>query len=309
MSANVVLAPGEELLPLQGEELLDRAELLVSQIGEHFYELGQRLYEVKVAETYKLRGFGSLAEWANDRLGFKKRKAEHYIQIWEKLNQKLGFEWAQVKHIGWSRLSRVVPVIETRTDAKKWLKLAEKHSKRELETLVKEHRDEKRAAQIESGEILPGRGFDHIHHDTDDELADIGDGGGPFVDPAILQHAEVFEEDPETGESQPLHEFKVYLYPEQWSNVMDAMERAGQLTGSNKACNLLDMMATEFNGTYVETADGGVAHGLERHVKLLERVFGVKLSVEVPRDSKLRQMSRLSPPGDQPAGTAAKGRW
>lgn len=303
MVAKNAVAVGEQLLPLQGEELLDRAEELVVQIGEHFFELGQRLYEVRAAETYKLRGFGSLAEWANERLGFKKRKAEHYIEIWEKLNQQLGYEWNQVKHIGWSRLSRVVPVITTRKDAKKWLKLAENHSKRELETLVKEHRAEKRAAQIEAGEIPPDREFEHVPHDTEIEVSELAEGDTPFVDPAILQHAEVFEEDPETGEPQPLHEFKVYLYPEQWADVMAAMERAGQLTGSKKACNLLALMAVEFNSTYMETADGGVAHGLERHVKSLEQTFDVRITVEVPKGSKLRKMSRLpdSPPN--------KGRW
>jgi hypothetical protein len=179
-------------------------------------------------------------------------------------------------------------MIETRDDAKKWIKTAESHSKRELDTLVKLEHAKKR------GGGGPDKIFDHVNHDLDGELEGVQDSTpGPYVDPAILTHNEVEITDEETGDPVPLHQFSCYLYGEQWNNVMAAMQRAGQLTNSDKACYLLDMIATEFNSTYVETDDGGVAHKLEWHRKNLERIFGVEIEINVPADSPLREMSRL----------------
>ena len=278
-----------DYVPLQGEQLLERVTELVSGIGDRLFELGAHLYEVKHAGVYKERDYDSWVEYCDAELPFQYRKADHYIELWELFSQKLGYSWEEVKHVGWSKLAKVKGLIENKRDANKWIKTCEKHSKRELDTLVKDENARRR------GDQPPRPAVEYVEHDTEIELEGLqGEGvDGPFIDPAILTHSEISLEDPETGEPVPLHQFQVYLYAEQWSNVMAAMERAAQLTNSDKACFLLDMMATEFNTTYVEAGDGGVAQSLNRIVKNLERVFDVSIDVDVKDDSKLRKMSRL----------------
>jgi len=180
--------------------------------------------------------------------------------------------------------------MDTESSAKKWVQLAEKHSKSELETLAREERTRRK------GDYPPEdtRPLERIHHETDEELVGVHEMVDvPYVDPAVAHHEEFAWEDEDTGETRPLHEFKVYLFTNQWANVMAAMERAGQVANSDKACHLLDILATEFNTTYAETSDGGVAHRLDWHVKNLERLYGVCISVDVPGGAAIRKMSRL----------------
>jgi hypothetical protein len=291
-----------EYVPLQGVELLDRVAELVRGIGERFFELGQHLYEIKHTETYKEKEYGSWVDYCDAELPFQYRKADHYIELWELFSQKLGISWAEVEHVGWSKLIKVKGLIENKKDAKKWIKVCEQFGRRELETLVKDEHDRSRGEE-------PGRPpVEFVEHDTDLELEGLhGEGAeGPFIDPSILTHSEISLEDPETGEAVPLHQFQVYLYAEQWKNVMSAMERAAQLTNSDKACFLLDMMATEFNSTFVEAGDGGVAQNLNTIVKNLERVFDVSIEVSVRDDSKLLEMSRLDEASKKKAKKAKK---
>lgn len=277
-----------EFVPLQGSDLLDRVTELVRGIGEKFFELGQHLYEIKHAEVYKTKDFGSWVDYCDAALPFQYRKADHYIELWELFSQKLGISWSEVEHIGWSKLIKVKGLIENKKDAKKWIKICEKYGRRELETLVKDEHARRR------GDAPPRPPVEFVEHDTDLELVGLHeDIDGPFIDPAVLTHNEIFLEDPETGEAVPLHQFQVYLYADQWKNVMAAMERAAQLTNSDKACFLLDMIATEFNSTYVESGDGGVAQNLDTVIKNLERVFDVNIEVTVPVKSDLRKMSRV----------------
>jgi len=285
-----------EILPsVQPDRVRARIVELVNQLGENTYELGQNLYEVKYGNLYLEWGYGSFEEYVAEEVNFERRKADYCIGIWEKLSQKLGIPWERIEGIGWSKIKTVLPVIETRKQAETWLKKAGNHSRRELETLVKQAQ----AKQLEdSGEEAPPARLPatRIHHDVQEELEGVHQTtDAPFVDASVLEHAGtvMVGEDEETGEKVPLHEFKTYLFKEQWANVMAAMERAGQLVNSDKVGHMLDVIATEFNVTHAETSDGGVAHRLEHYVKLLERLFEVQIEVTVPRTSKLRTMSRV----------------
>jgi hypothetical protein len=279
------------LVPLQGEALLERVDALIESIGENFFELGQHLFEIKSLEVYRDREHSSWEDYCDAALPFQYRKADHYIELWELYCQKLGFDFEEIRHVGWSKLVKVKGLIENKTDAKKWIKRCENHGRRAIETMVKREHEKRRA---ENNDPIDPVTYDRVPHDTDGELEGVHkDTGLPAVDPAVLRHEQVDYEDDETGEVVPLHQFQVYLFNEQWKNVMAAMNRAGQLSNSDKAGHLLDLMATEFNATYAETSDGGVAHSLERHIAEFERIFEVKITVEVPEDSKLRDMSRL----------------
>ena len=286
------MATSIALVPLQGEELLGRVDELVEKIGENFFELGQHLFEIKAGEVYRERGHDSWVAWCDEALPFQWRKADHYIELWELYCQKLGYDYNELAHVGWSKLVKVKGLITNKRDAKKWIGHCEQNGRRAIETMVK-HEHARRRAE-DPADPTEGPSFEHVSHDTDGELKGIHEGlDTPFVDPSKVVHLETEIEDEETGETVPLHQFQVYLFSPQWKNVMAAMNRAGQLSNSDKACYLLDLIATEFNTTFAETLDGGVAQRLENIIKNLERVFEVQITVEVPRNSKLRKMSRL----------------
>lgn len=280
------------LVPLQGEAVLDRIDEIIRTLGENFFELGEHLYNTKLNGLYKEREHASWEEYCDAALPFQYRKADHYIELWEVYNQKLGYDYQELEHIGWSKLIKVKGLIEGKRDAKKWLKVCEQNGRRKIEQLVKIERAKRRGDEP-SEEVTP---LEHVEHDIDAVVNDFTETEVPFVDPNVIGHEEVNFEDQETGETIPLHEFKVFLFDPQWANVMAALERCGQLSNSKKPGHLLDLICDEFNQTYVETADGGVAHRLEHHIKELERIYGVKISLEVPRDSELMRMSRIDEP-------------
>jgi hypothetical protein len=286
-----------ELLPPSADDLRAKARELYSSASRAFFDLGAIFYEIKTSEAYLEWGFGSYIEYADAEFGIGERRAQHWIEIWEKFNHKLGYTWEQVGHIGWSKLSRIVNIVENRKEASTWLKKAEKLGKRALEEAVKQERTRRRESSGEAAEPRPP--VSRVEHDVDEELEGVHTQVDvPFVvagiNPDIAEVEEVDYTD-EHGETTPLHKFQVYLFGPQWSNVMSAMERAGQLANSEKASHLLDMICTEFLTTYVEAEDGGVAHNLERVIKNLERVYEVKLTVDVPANSSLMRMSRIRP--------------
>jgi hypothetical protein len=289
------VAKSTALVPLQGDQLLTRVDELVLELGENFFELGSRLFEIKAGEVYKERDYGSWVEYCDAALPFQYRKADHYIELWELYCHKLGYDYNEINHVGWSKLVKVKGLISNKRDAKKWIKQAESHSRRQLETLVKREHQRRRAESPEDDRPPTAR----VEHDTQAELEGVHETTDrPAVNPELLFHDEISFEDGETGETVPLHQFQVYLFNEQWANVMAAMNRAGQLANSEKAGHLLDLICDEFNNTYADDADGGVAHSLDRHIKNLERIYEVKIEVEVPKDSRLRKMSRLD--GEKP---------
>lgn len=285
-----------ELLPPSADDLRERARSLYTSASRAFFDLGEVFYEIRTSEAYLEWGFGSYVEYADTEFGIGERRAQHWIEIWEKFNHKLGYTWEQVGHIGWTKLSRIANIVDSRKEATTWLKKAEKLGKRALEEAVKQERTRRReAADPGPAEVRPP--IQRVDHDVDLELEGVHETVNvPYVSAEINPDvAEVEEVDftDEHGETTPLHKFQVYLFGPQWANVMSAMERAGQLANSEKACHLLDMICTEFLTTYVESEDGGVAHNLERVIKNLERVFEVKISVEVPANSSLMRMSRV----------------
>lgn len=285
------MAKSTALVPLQGSELLDRVDELVQELGENFFELGSRLFEIKAGEVYKEREHATWVEYCDAALPFQWRKADHYIELWELYCHKLGYDYNEIKHVGWSKLVKVKGLISNKRDAKKWIKQAETHSRRQLETLVKREHQRRKGESDESEERPP---LERVKHDTEAELEGVHETTDrPTVNPELLFHDEIDFEDGETGETVPLHQFQVYLFQEQWVNVMAAMNRAGQLANSEKAGHLLDLICDEFNNTYADEEDGSVAHKLDLHIKNLERIYEVKIEVEVPKDSRLRKMARL----------------
>lgn len=285
-----------ELVPITPNDLHQQALAAYEKVATAFFDLGRIFYHIKLTEAYADLGYGSYVEYIETVFGTKARRTQTWIAIWEKFHQHLGYEAKDVVHIGWSKLSKISDVVDNRTEANKWLKRAGNMSR---DALVESVKAEKARRQAESGEPEETRPPIERHdHNLEDELSgDTGD--SPFIEPGerintdTLFHERVVDEDEETGEVTPMHKFSLYLFEDQWRNVMQALEAAGKLANSSKPCHLLDVIATEFNASFVDPEDGGLAHSLDRHVKNLERVFGVKITVDVPPNAALMRMSRL----------------
>jgi hypothetical protein len=110
-----------------------------------YFEIGGVLSVMQKEKWYDL--CASLDEWVEKNTGMKQRKARALIQIYDAIvNSEV--KWAQVKHIKWTQLRAIARVLN-KENVDHWIGIASKHSKREINELVKKHR-------MASGEAMAG---------------------------------------------------------------------------------------------------------------------------------------------------------
>jgi hypothetical protein len=89
----------------------------------------------------------SLDEWVENYTAMKRSKARALIQIYNAIVDS-GITWGQVKHIEWTKLRAIARVLN-KENADHWIGIASKHSKKEINELVKKH-------LVASGEAVAG---------------------------------------------------------------------------------------------------------------------------------------------------------
>lgn len=301
-----------EVIPIEDEtldpEFADRLNFvrqrikeLIGFVGEHIYELGKHLYETYHGEYFKEWGYASFEEYCEVEMAYSLWKAREYIGIWETFDQRLKIPWEvendkealQLSTVPWTKLRVITSVVDNKKEARKWLKTAQKRSRKELEELVRQEKARRRPQ--ESG----GRGRKIEDVDVAEGVEDAANSKTPFVediqaDADMLTDLaeEIDDEDEETGEVARLIRLTFIVDRDEQSHILAAFERLAQITGEKHPGKLLDLMAGEVNETLADNEAGGAVHRLEWYVQNLERIFEVKIEVEVPRNSRLRKMSR-----------------
>lgn len=295
-SATTELVSWEDSQVTQSDPDVIRKAVLecIEEMGKHYYRLGNLLWEVKEGELFLDWGYASWEEYAEIEVGRKKRACQEYMRIAGTLDRALGIPWNEVRHIGWSKLKTVEPLCDTVKTAMVWIKKAEKHSRKELEVLVRREQAKRNGKDPDALPVRASPKITRIPHNTDEEIEDAHNVTvTPYVDMRANAHKEDADSDEEPAEEVALHEFKAYLFPDQYSNWMAAVESMAQMANSDKVCFLMDLIATEINQT-LSGSDQTAAHRLDWYVKNLERVFECKITVELPRvGGKLREMVRV----------------
>jgi hypothetical protein len=78
-----------------------------------------------------------LDEWVESKTAMKRSTARALIQSYNAIVES-GVAWAQVQHIGWTKLRAIARVLD-KDSARHWIGVASNHSKREIIELVKQH--------------------------------------------------------------------------------------------------------------------------------------------------------------------------
>jgi hypothetical protein len=102
-------------------------------------------------------------------------------------------------------------------------------------------------------------------------------------------------------------EFKIMkfkLAPTQYENVETALKIAGQLSGSDKEGNQLDMICSDFVAGNAGTGLQGALTNLNNSIQNLERAYGVKLNIESIVDEE--RYAKLQE-GEEAAAAPAEG--
>jgi len=100
----------------QGKEAFELHQSILTlkrQMGMAFVTMGKLLKELRDSEHYKTLSYDSFASYVeNSELGFKRRTAYYYIEIYEWFIFKLGYDSDRLAEIGYDKLVRLLPVIK-----------------------------------------------------------------------------------------------------------------------------------------------------------------------------------------------------
>ena len=82
-----------------------------------FVELGRLLKKIRDEEYYQVLGYDTFTSYViNSDLGFKRRTAYYYIEIYEWFVEKLGYKVQAVAKIGYDKLTKLLPIIKKEYD-------------------------------------------------------------------------------------------------------------------------------------------------------------------------------------------------
>lgn len=242
-----------------------RAKDLSQTLDQGYMELARILYEVydtpidgnkQRGPIYTAWGYNSFAEYAEQELGLHQKKAERLRAIWFTLEVQLKDMPYELKerivNLGMSKVRELVRVLTIR-NAEMWIEQAENLTYRKLLGGIT---DELRRRGVSDAILGPGgEGSAEGTPDTTDESAI---GALPVLNPVETLKQERFD-----------------LYPNQHENVMLALQRARDLTGSDKKGHLMDIICTDFIAT--NDVIGSDMDKRLRYVAKIERALGLKL--------------------------------
>ena len=121
------------------EQLDQEIETLKVSIYDSYFGLGQTLKKVRDGAYYKEFGYSTMDEYADERHGFKYRKAAYLIAITENC-EAAGLTKEDVRGITWSQMKELPELTEeNRAD---WLKKAAELSVEDLKAEVKRSKGE-----------------------------------------------------------------------------------------------------------------------------------------------------------------------
>jgi len=121
----------------QGEgafEIHQNILTLKRQMGMAFVELGRLLKQIRDEGYYQVLGYDTFSSYViNSELGFKRRTAYYYIEIYEWYVEKLAYEAQYLAEVGQDKLLRILPIIK-----KEYEQLELKDIRKKTEELINE---------------------------------------------------------------------------------------------------------------------------------------------------------------------------
>jgi len=278
---------------------------LADNIDRNYLRLAQNLwllFDIPVGNDKKqtnwltVWGFGHIGEYAEKELGIHKRIAERLRRIWGVVGVDCALEEPYLERfigIGRSKARLLTrPGVMTAATAKSWIEKAEKLTYLGLDSEV---------ITFLSGRVgvMKGTlgGVEKVDADgdvieDDDELAEAPVAPhtktlSQTITDEVSQQVHEAAGKPvpsSTSDEKPAHK-NFALFKDQLDTVNAALERASQLSGSDKPGQNLSLICLDF----VATSEFKTAslEQTQRFFKRIEKAMGVKLIVLEPKDHEI----------------------
>lgn len=219
-----------------------RQEILnkVKQYEETSMFFGKYLYEIKESKSYKDWGFKNFESYVKSELGMDLRRAYFHISIWNAFGIILGLQESDIANIGWTKLSKLVPLVKnkkiTKENVADWLSKAKTTTYAKLSETV-----------------------DTMKGNTTSEVP-----------------IENFHQAMEPTVDGTFHKISLWLYPEQYESFRRAIEIIAKKANSDKINHLVDLLSLSYlSSDLASSVDSN--HQLNWFMRQLENQFKIKL--------------------------------
>jgi hypothetical protein len=229
-----------------------------------YVDIGKKILEVKTKELWKLGGFKSFAEYAEQEAGLNERQAYHMMEVWHYFGVHLDAPELldKLRPLGWGKIRRLVKLVDKR-NVDEWLRHGKKTTITQFEIDVRKAkekleeeraRDERDGARKDDGAAKSGK-------PTTGRVASRGGGSGT-----------VFPE--QHGRSKVM---QFVFQDEQIDEVERALKHAKTLTGSDKPSHNLSQVCLDYNASRDWSA--GTRHNLAEMMAVFEKQLKARIVV------------------------------
>jgi len=131
-------------------KLKEEINEIVKQMGENFFVLSEKLYQVYQETLFIKWGYGTFKDYVESEISFKLRKAQYYVKIWSWFGNLPEEVRDKVIPLGWSKIRLLVGIVNE-DNVDEWVEKASDMSVIQLELDAKKY-----LAQLkQSGEPIP----------------------------------------------------------------------------------------------------------------------------------------------------------
>jgi hypothetical protein len=229
-----------------------------------YVDIGKKILEVKTKELWKLGGFKSFAEYAEQEAGLNERQAYHMMEVWHYFGVRLDAPELldKLRPLGWGKIRRLVKLVDKR-NVDEWLRHGKKTTitqfeidvRKAKEKLEEEHaRDDRESARNDDGAAKGGK---------PSSTRSSGKGGGSGT---------VFPE--QHGRSKVM---QFVFQDEQIDEVERALKHAKTLTGSEKPSHNFSQVCLDYNASRDWSA--GTRHNMAEMMAVFEKQLKARIVV------------------------------
>ena len=142
-----------KLTETQGKKAFKTHKVLLAikrTVGIAFVEMGKLLKVIRDESYFEVLGYDSFQSYViNSELGFKRRTAYYYIEIYEWFVERLGYKSEKLADIGYDKLVRALPIIKKQLNSGKMEKLITDVEVLRPVDFQKKYRDEEKQKEFE----------------------------------------------------------------------------------------------------------------------------------------------------------------
>lgn len=243
MTDKEIITVDAQLVPEENKMKIKEAQALRVEVVElkndielTYYRLGEKLKRVfdctleDGVPLWKSWGFASFDDYCERELGFRERKAYYLLDVFSAV-EKGPLSEADVERLGWTKAATLAPLVKkgiiTQDNVGEWMEKTDGKSFNELRDMASNAKT--KAAQIA--------------HEVRNSAS------GTNVDAEIKKAVgKISVEDVSLPQKSPdmVHIFRVGLHEDQWKVWQNALQKAKDITGSDKDAWLVECIGTAF---------------------------------------------------------------